>query len=248
MTSRNPNITIFSNSNPQIGYVARTNTQGEEFELVNKYIDYLLFKYRNLKQKKVAIFIEPQIDTGYPDVVVVEYYPIKNLEWKKKRENLNTSELKILFYVLTRKHTSVQEINRILGFPESSIEKSLKTLSECGLVRLSKSLKFVSNVKLDSFCKIRKIISIEAKLDKWSDAIRQANNNIWFSTESYILLNKETCKQDIFKNCEKAGLGVILLNGKAKTVLQGQTRSFPVSYASLQFNEWILRNIYMEEF
>lgn len=246
MTVFNPNITIFNHSIPQIGYVARTITQGEEFELVNSYINYLLEKYKNLKQKKVAIFIEPQIDTGYPDLVVVEYYPINNFSWKHGRENLSVTDLKILFYIQTQKHTSINKINKILGFPINTIEKTINILLEYGLIHVSKTKVFVSNVPLSSFCRIHKIISIEAKIDKWSEAIRQASNNIWFSTESYILLKKETCKPEIVQSCKKHGIGIVLLNGNIRLEIKAEKRQFPVSYASLYFNEILLRKENLE--
>ena len=95
-------------------------------------------------------------------------------------------------------------------------------------------------------CKINKIIAIEAKIDKWHEAIRQANNNIWFSTESYILLNKDSCSTTTIDTCISDGLGIILLNGKIQKTLASTKRCIPVSYASIQFNEWILRWIHTE--
>lgn len=247
MNTTNIKTIIFNHSDASIGYVARTSTQGEEFELVNKYIEILLKKYSKLKRKHAAIFIEPQVDSGYPDIVIVEYSLKDNLNWNKLRHDLTPLDLKILFYVMCKKNTSVFEINNTLGFSQNSIEKSVKLLSDCGLVRLSKTGKYISNVRSSSFCIIHKIISIEAKIDKWSEAIRQASNNIWFATESYVLLKKDVCREETIKKCSQVGLGIILLNGKAKTILKSEKRKFPVSYASLQFNEWILRFICKEE-
>ena len=83
------------------------------------------------------------------------------------------------------------------------------------------------------------------KIDKWNEAIRQAGNNIWFSTESYILMNKDSCSDGILAACREQGIGIILVNGRVKTILPSNRRGFPVSYASLQFNEWILRYMNM---
>ena len=72
------NVNLFNYSLPLIGYVSRTNTPGPEFDMVKQYVLYLINKYKKLKKKSIAVFIEPQIDTGYPDIVIVEYFSLPN--------------------------------------------------------------------------------------------------------------------------------------------------------------------------
>lgn len=239
------NVHIFSRTRPDIGYVARTITQGQEYEMVRDYLKHLISQYSRLKHKKAAIFVEPQLDTGYPDIVIVEYFSLPTDEWRNARSYLNNIDLKILFYIQSKRGESIAQISDTLGYPIFSVENSVKKLSDSGLLHLSKSKKFVRNVQLKSYCRIHKIIAIEAKVDKWKEAVRQANNNIWFATESYILMNKESCSPSITELCKSNGIGIILINGKIKTTLASVQRPFPVSYASLQFNEWILRDVNM---
>lgn len=237
------NIRVYGQTRSDIGYVARTNTKGQEFEMVKKYLNHLVLKYGKLKNKKVAIFIEPQLDTGYPDIVIVEYFSLPTNKWEISRSDLTCTDLKILFYIQGQKNSSISEISHTLGYPSASVEGSLKKLSAAGMVYLSKSKKYVRNVRLETYCRIHKIIAIEAKIDKWKDAIRQASNNVWFATESYILINKESCSPTISETCKANGIGIILVNGTIKKELASTQRRFPVSYASLQFNEWILRDL-----
>ena len=236
------NVTVFNYSRRDIGYFARTNTIGKEYDMVKKYIDFLVKKYSKLSTKKAAIFIEPQIETGYPDIVIVEYHSTPPTPWNEIRNDLSITDLKILYYIQKNKSISIFRISEILGFPIESVNKSVIKLSKCGLIYLSATKKYVRNTKLESYCRINKIIAIEAKIDKWQAAIRQANNNIWFATESYILLNKENCSNGILETCKNLGIGIILVNGKIRTELESTKRKFPISYASLQFNEWILRD------
>lgn len=237
------NILIYDRTRVDIGYVARINTQGKEFDMVQSYLNHITSKYMKLKSKKVAIFIEPLLDTGYPDIVIVEYFSLPTNQWTISRRNLTSTDLKILFYIQKQKNTSISEISRNLGYSDVSINKSVKRLSSSGMIYLSKSKKYVRNSKLKSYCRIHKIIAIEAKIDKWKEAIRQASNNIWFATESYILMNKESCSSKIIETCKSNGIGIILTNGTIKKELKSEKRNFPVSYASLQFNEWILRDL-----
>ena len=130
-----------------------------------------------------------------------------------------------------------------LGYSKEELHKSISKLSKCGLINTNTYHSIVRPIPLKEYCRINKLISIEAKIDKWHEAIRQAGNNTWFSTESYVLLNKTSCSDTIKNICRENGIGVILVNGKVKTILASNQRRFPVSYASLQFNEWIMRYI-----
>lgn len=233
------NIKIFDHSMPVIGYIARTTTQGDEFDMVNRYISHVVERYGRLKKKNIAIFIEPQIDSGYPDIVIVEYYAIEDKQWNESRAKLTNTDLKILFQIQLQKNTSIPELSELLGFSITDIEKSIAHLSDSNLIHLSKTKKYIRNVSLQSYCHVNRIISIEAKIDKWTGAIQQAEKNIWFSTESYILMNKESCNNSILEMCKERGIGIILVNGKIQKVMKSDSRKFPVSYASFQFNEWI---------
>lgn len=241
------NITLFNQSIPQIGYVARTCTQGEEFDMVNFYIEAIVQKYSKFKKKRAAIFIEPQIDTGYPDIVIAEYYTSTLPEVNAARKRLSAIDLKILYYIHCKKHLTLEELSVKLAYTPDEIRKTVHRLASAKLLYLSKNGISVRNRSLLKYCPIKRIIAIEAKLDKWNEAIIQAEHNIWFSTDSYILLNKEKCSRTILERCKEKGIGVILVNGNIRTVLKSAAREFPVSYASLQFNEWLCRYSFLRE-
>lgn len=239
------NITIFNGSIPQIGYIARTGTKGDEMDMVNYYIQYIIKQCRRYKKKKLAVFIEPQIETGYPDIVIVEYCEIPAYRWNKNRKQLSNTDLKILFEIEKAKEITISQLGNLLGYCESEIEKSISRLHNASLIKLIG--RKICRVPKSQYCCVKKVIAIEAKIDKWSEAIRQANNNIWFSTESRILLNKEKCTPVIIDKCIEQGIGVVLVNGKVKKSIDGEIRKFPVSYLSLLFNEWVQRYLHMEE-
>lgn len=110
------NVTIFNQSIPQISYIARTCTQGEEFDMVNFYIEHLVQKYSKAKNRDAAIFIEPQMDTGYPDIVVVEYYASTLTKPNAVRKKITTTDLKILYYIHCKKHLTLQELSKKLAY------------------------------------------------------------------------------------------------------------------------------------
>lgn len=239
-------VFLVNQSIPSIGYNARTTTLGEEFDMVNRFLEHLISHYSQLKRKNALIFLEPQIETGYPDIVIAEYYSSPSHK-SEIRNKVDVCDLKILFHIQREKNISITQISNDLGFSVKEVSRSVKRLSGCGLIHLSKSKTYIRNVRLSSYCTITRLISIEAKLDKWSEAIRQAENNTWFSTESYIMLNKDKCTDTIRTKCLENGIGIILVNGKIKTELKCIPNKFPISYASLQFNEWAYRYLNMRD-
>ena len=117
------NIQIFNHSIHDIGYISRTVTYGEEYEMVLDFIDCYLKSRKNLKNKQIAIFIEPQIDTGYPDIVIVDYYITKGLSWVNTRYKLTYNDLKILFEIQKNRSISINKLKISLGFSENELEK-----------------------------------------------------------------------------------------------------------------------------
>lgn len=235
------NIKVFDHSIHSIGYISRTITYGEEYEMVKKYINYFIRSKKHLSKKNFAIFIEPQIDTGYPDIVIVDYYETKDISWIDERNYLSNNDLRILFEIQKKKTISVDALEGLLGFTKNDLEKSILRLSKSNMVHTNKHNSKIRSAKFKSYCRINNIISIEAKIDKWNEAIRQATNNTWFATESYILMKKDRCNEAIMNVCKERGIGIILMNGKITCKLRSEKQSMPVSYSSLQFNEWILR-------
>lgn len=215
--------------------------------MVNTFIDHVMRKYSCLKKKHVAVFLEPQVDTGYPDIVIVEYWGQPREKANNSRIKLSTIDLRILFHVNQQKNVSVEGLRDLLGFTDIEIRKSLLRLADSQLIHLSKSKHHARNRSLNAFNRVKRIIAIEAKIDKWGEAIQQAEKNAWFSTDSFVLLNKEKCSESIIQKCKAKGLGIILVNGQIKVALKGEHRNHPISYTSLLFNEWIYRITNLEE-
>ena len=235
---------VFNQSDLSISYRCRTSTNGAELDLVYNYIRNFLKKSRRLN---VAIFIEPQIESGYPDIVIAEYSKIPINKELAQRANLSNVDLKILFQVMQVNSISIKALKELLGYSELQIKKSLNVLEICNMVKISTTGKFVRKRNIKSFFFIKKITSIEAKISKWHEAIDQSFTNQWFSGESYILLNKRPntrCEQI----CCTTGTGIIsLFNNAYSILLDSSHRKIPASYVSLLFNEWIIRKLLKEQ-
>lgn len=234
------NAKIINKSEPSIGVFSRTGIDGEEKKLVYNYIDYIVNKNKRNKEKKMLIFVEPKISSGYPDLVIVEFKDkfLRNL--LNREFSLKLNDLKLLFECVTNSGKIIKYFENSLGFNFYEISKSLEHLMLLNLIRVNSNGKLYANKRIIKKS-ITKIIAIEAKIDKWNEALDQARRNLWFATESYILLNRDSCNEKIINTCESEGVGIILVNGSISTVLKSQSKSFPVSYGSLLFWEWLLR-------
>lgn len=234
-------ILYFACSDSSIGYRARTSTQGEELDMVHQFIQKVETRYKKLKKKNLAIFIEPQLESGYPDIVLVEYKNIDNIFYNAERSKLSYTDLKIFFEILQHNSISLENLQNVLGYELHQIKKTVHLLSKSNLVTISSTGRYVRKRALRSFFKIKKIISIEAKINKWHDVIDQSYTNQWFSSETYVLLKKYSNSQCV-DDCAEKGMGVIIADtNKFKKLNDSLIRRLPVSYVSLLFNEWIIR-------
>ena len=92
---------FFDKNIPNIGLKFRTITEGEEIELVREFIDFYIYKFQKVnKRKNLAIFIEPKVESGFPDIVFAKYDPNIIENWNEKRKQLVTNDLKLLSQLL----------------------------------------------------------------------------------------------------------------------------------------------------
>ena len=88
--------------------------------------------------------------------------------------------------------------------------------------------------------------TIEAKVGKWDDVLKQAFLNKWFASESYVMLPIVKPSEQNIIRANSQGIGVLALTGNKKHIRQyskAQKNSIPTSYASWLFNEWIGRKL-----
>lgn len=92
-------VIIIKNSRPDIGLYTCPPTLGDEYSLVEQFIEYYCHTFiRNNKKTQLAVFVEPHIDPGFPDVVFASYLPSIADNWSEKREALDVYDMKLLSY------------------------------------------------------------------------------------------------------------------------------------------------------
>lgn len=237
-------VIILKNSNPGIGLYTRNATIGEEYAMVEQFIDFYCSKFvRDNKKNKLAVFVEPRIDSGFPDVVFASYRPSILDIWSNEREKLDVSDLKLLSFLCYTPNATGDIIISKLGLPERQTLKSLEKLIDAKLVVRRNNCWRVRNI-YDIFS-ITKLVAVEAKLSKVSKVVEQSFLNTWFASHSYALTNAVNPHNDTVQSFSQCGVGLYCRGKQFKKVVDARQYALPSSYLSFQFNEWIGRTLAM---
>lgn len=238
------NIILFDKAIPEIGLKVRRPTNGPELELVQRFVDYKVSRFQNRKnrQTSLAIFWEPFLETGFPDLVLSEYDPSLFAQWSDNRIKLNVTDYKVFYHIWQSRGAEGLMLQKQLGVDSKILLLTIEKLLDAGLL-VRRSKKWQAK-RLNQFFGIKKLIAVEAKINNWADVFNQARLNQWFASESYILspITQPTEKNLI--RSEMFGVGIYASSGRTiRKVRRSSVNSMPSCYASLLFNEWIGRQL-----
>jgi len=229
-------VLILDTNRPEIGLYTRNTTEGGELALVKQFVDYYCknFLYNRLQ---LAVFVEPRIESGFPDIVFVSYLPSILDNWSVEREKLSLYDLKLLSYLYSAQNLSGAKIITKLGFPEKQTIGSLEKLMDANLISYRSGCWHVR--KLRDVFSITKLIAVEAKLNDISKAVEQSFHNTWFASHSYALTNASKPKDKTVRMLSKYGIGLYCKGACFTKCVEAKQYNLPSSYLSFQFNEWI---------
>ena len=235
-------VIIFNNNMPDIGLHTRTATEGTEYALVQKFIDYYCHTFicKN-KKTKLAVFVEPRIESGFPDVVFASYLPSITDNWSDKRGTLDTYDLKILSYLCNKTDVLGAKLISKLGFPEKQTLTSLEKLMNAKLISYRDHSWRVR--KLRDVFSLTKLIAVEAKINDVGRVVEQTYLNTWFASHSYALTNSTHPQSETVKTFSRYGIGLYCKGTQFRKIIEAKQHSLPSSYLSFQFNEWIGKTI-----
>lgn len=218
---------------------------GPEYDFVDNFL--VIYKNKlSSENNSYTIYFEPFIGSGFPDIVVVLWDENKMKNWHPERNKLNSTDLKILHHMISNKnkYTSTDLIAK-LGYSEKQVVKSINKLSNARLIKNYKNKTFKVCSLNDAFF-VKSIIAIEAKIKNWKTAFIQAETNLWFASESYVLLPDRIINDNIINRATCSPVGLLSLNDNDYNVIsKSEKRKMPVSYCSWIFNENIGRNPYI---
>lgn len=233
----------FNTCDAQIGYQMRRCVLGPESELVRKFLDLGLPHIGcSFKSGRTAVFIEPRIDSGFPDIVLAEFDPNYFKHWPVARNLLSCCELKMLAFLHSSGGADFDKLRTSLRTTVVTTIRSLELLIDAGLVERDKNSRCWRPLPVDQTYGIKNLIAVEAKVCNNNDVLNQAALNRWFASESYALTPREP-RVEFLDRAREVGIGMVSMtrSDDFRRILRSRRLSLPSSYASWQFNEWIGR-------
>lgn len=227
-------------------YVKSKQQKTKELEFLHAFKDSDFFqRYTNGLSDNYTFIEEPYTGFGYPDLVLLIWDKKIEKNWKIERNNLTINEIKILQHLYNcNKSKSVEEISSELGFSKQQITSILSNLANAETVENTNGY-----WKLGAFEDIfylKKIITIEAKLKNWKNALLQAGNSNFFSSEVFTLFPDSIINENLLKSYSDTDIGVITFNQNYVVVKPAREKELPITINSWLFNELIGRMLWLK--
>lgn len=231
------NVSVVAENHPAMKLKVRSQTCGPELNYMNAFIEGYTanIRARNLKSS-VVLYVEPRIDSGYPDIVAVRYSDSAMDNWVPERRQLDDDDLRILSHLIYENGANIDDVVSELGFSYKKVSKSIELLYDCRLVK-RKSQQWKA-VKRRDFFAVNDIAAIEVKLNDARSVRLQAMRNTRFASSSYALLGIEKPSNSLADSFRRAGIG-LLAGSSYSEVVKPCRRSLSTGYIALRFNEWV---------
>ncbi len=229
-------IEIYDNY-AELGIRTRKITKGKEIDLVREYIDYRKSNFVPTNDKKLAVFLEAKIGNSYPDIVFVEFNPNTYCDWNSIRDELKTTDYKILYHIHSQQGIRSRDLVEQLGFTWKETFLSIERLYDSKMISRKNKLWLAQEDKIGTY----KIEAVEAKINNWQELLQQSILNKNFASESYALSLIDTIpKIEVVKRFNRLGIGMyIKKDGEFTIIKKAKKVNIPVSFNSILFNEWI---------
>jgi predicted transcriptional regulator len=230
----------FTGDFPSISLKSRPTRIGPEWDLVKDFSEYIVDLFKS-QGKELAVFYEPALASGFPDIVIAEFSKKAYSNWSEARFDLKPSDLKILNHIYGEKSLRLEDLTQKLGCPLKEAVKIIARLSDAELIYVENTS--IKARKHTSVFGIKRLIALEAKMNNWQTAFQQALTNKWFASEVYILSPVLTPSNKIVEQAERNGIGIYTFTGIVNKVCEAEQRQLPECYAVWLFNEWIGRRL-----
>jgi len=226
-------------------YKKPRNIENKELSFLKEFLASSFFTDINENHEyEVSIIQEPYTGFGYADLVCIIWDQSIRNKWSDKRNQLNTTDIKILHHLYNVKlFKEKSEITKELGFNLRKVNKSIGKLLEAELVTMNKQNKIKIKLTKEIFF-IKEIISIEAKLHNWKRALEQSVNNTYFSSQSYTLFPDKIITKRLLEEYINTDVGIISFEKSYRVIKKPKRRTIPSSMSSWFFNEHIGRELW----
>jgi hypothetical protein len=208
----------------------------KETDFFDSYID-------DNKEDNHTFIEEPYTGFGYPDLVFLTWN--KNIAelWTEERNKLTLTDIKVIQHLYNCNiEKSIHEISVELGYSEHQLSSVLLRLFEAKIVIETDEMWTLR--ELENIFFLETIITIEAKLKNWRQALLQASNSEYFSSEVFNLYPKNLINENLVKEYKSASIGIISFDRNYNIVKPANRRNLPITINGWLFNELIGRSLW----
>lgn len=178
------------------------------------------------------------VDIVIADITFENEHIYKN---KQNLTRLSLSELDVLAMIYIEKNVSIHFLKSRLHMDPTNIKKLyISKFERLGLIRKSSRYKYETTAWAN--IKVNSIVSIEAKLSNWKEALQQGIDNLSFADYSYVALDESSINtQKISEHFKKYNIGLLSVNnnGMVKLVYKSKRNKSP-NYSDFAFQRMIL--------
>ena len=231
-----PRIVVHRCGSSFTGVPYRPPTQGPELDLVNEYIEGQIPEPP--RGQALTVFVEPAIESGFPDLVAVYWSESVARRWERCRAELTAGDIRVAHYLATG---GAGDLGTLKIFFRSRLSYTLDRLHAAGLVYRRGEHWYAR--ALSSIFAVRRLVAIEAKVTNLRDGLHQAIQNTWFASESYLLLPCLPRRSELTGEATRFGVGIAERGRPLDHAgVRPRRQRIPLSYASWLFNEWAWRS------
>lgn len=182
------------------------------------------------------MFLEPELPTGFPDLVLVRGGFRRQA---RRGKPLTAQHMRVLHHLFLTRGRSLESLHQDLLLPQARARQLLDRLRRAHLIRRHGDI--FRPRRLDEIFKTRSIVAVEAKMANWKSALAQAIANLWFASHSYILIPANRNLRSVVQEARKHSIGVMVYAERRYRLAHWAPRQrIPSSYGSWLFNEWVL--------
>ncbi len=214
------------------GLILRRTRKGPELDFLYRYLGRSLAAAPT--GQKLTIFVEPNVESVYPDAVAVYWDANVASKWSDARRLVTKHDIRVLHFLALKKSAKIDEL---VKYYSPAVSETLDRLEAAELV-VRKPRSWQARPVREIFA-VKRLVSIEAKIGDWQQGLLQAFFHTWFASESYLLLAEKPRRSQLMSEASRLGIGVI--SDKPDMLEDSPSvrpNRIPRSYASWLFNEW----------
>lgn len=216
---------------PEVSASFRRPTPGPEYELLMEFVGKSLSSPS--EHERLAVFIEPRLETGCPDAVAVYWRATEGADLDVLRR-LRPADDRLLQLIWLEQGIDAANLETRFGRP---VARRAHELVALGLVC---DEGYGMSVP-DEGLVLSRLIAIEAKIAAPSSALRQAARNMWYASESYVLMPNLPTTQALCERYASCGVGIVTADEQIdQSSIPARRMGLPQSHVTWRFNRMAL--------